>query len=36
MMHYFAKRPALFMAVTGVAMFLARFGHNSGRGFHQW
>jgi len=35
MMKFFATRPALFLAVTGVAMFLARFGHH-GRGFHQW
>jgi hypothetical protein len=35
MMKFFATRPALFVAVTTVAMFLARCGH-SGRGFQQW
>ncbi len=38
-MKYIARRPALLMAVTALALFAARVshhGHHFGRGFHQW
>ncbi len=36
-MRFISTRPALLLAVTSVALFVARFAHHSGgRGFHQW
>jgi hypothetical protein len=36
-MRFILTRPALLLALSSVALFVARFGHqNGGRGFHQW
>jgi hypothetical protein len=35
MMRILARRPALFLWATAIAMFLAH-AHSHGRGFHEW